>query len=95
MDADPLCIHVNAVPSSPPSPRPLPPRHHPQHQNSNLREELSALLGDVEPGLPWAEEVFGGPPEVRGRRGRAGGGQAEGGEGRAGDASRQTEGRGG
>ncbi|PNW85197.1 hypothetical protein CHLRE_03g175750v5 [Chlamydomonas reinhardtii] len=35
-----------------------------QHQNSNLREELSALLGDVEPGLPWAEEVFGGPPEA-------------------------------
>ncbi|KAG2496262.1 hypothetical protein HYH03_005495 [Edaphochlamys debaryana] len=35
-----------------------------QHQNSNLTEELAALLADIAPGLPWAEEVFGGPPEA-------------------------------
>ncbi len=35
-----------------------------QHQNSNLTEELPLLTRDVGPGLPWAEEVFGGPPEV-------------------------------
>ncbi|KAG2450153.1 hypothetical protein HYH02_000255 [Chlamydomonas schloesseri] len=35
-----------------------------QHQNSNLSEELAPLLADVAPGLPWAEEVFGGPPEA-------------------------------
>ncbi len=36
-----------------------------QHQNSNLTEELGLLLEDIRPGLPWAERVFGGPPEVR------------------------------
>ncbi|GIL42659.1 hypothetical protein Vafri_605 [Volvox africanus] len=35
-----------------------------QHQNSNLSEELGLLLDDIGPGLPWAEEVFGGPPEA-------------------------------
>ncbi|GLI69169.1 hypothetical protein VaNZ11_013738, partial [Volvox africanus] len=35
-----------------------------QHQNSNLSGELGLLLDDIGPGLPWAEEVFGGPPEA-------------------------------
>ncbi|EFJ41711.1 hypothetical protein VOLCADRAFT_107592 [Volvox carteri f. nagariensis] len=35
-----------------------------RHQNSNLSEELGLLLGDIGPGIPWAEEVFGGPPEA-------------------------------
>ncbi|GIL73316.1 hypothetical protein Vretimale_4886 [Volvox reticuliferus] len=35
-----------------------------QHQNSNLCEELGMLLDDIRPGMPWAEEVFGDPPEA-------------------------------
>ena len=26
-----------------------------QHQNSNFTEEFSALMADVEPGIPWAQ----------------------------------------
>ncbi|PNH11941.1 JmjC domain-containing protein E [Tetrabaena socialis] len=37
-----------------------------RHQNSNLSEELGPLLEDIRPGLPWAEAVFGGPPEAGG-----------------------------
>lgn len=36
----------------------------PQHQNSNLSEEFGTLLKDIGPGLPWADDVFGGPPEA-------------------------------
>ena len=36
-------------------------------QNDSLRQELPGLLqnGDVDAELPWANEAFGGPPEVR------------------------------
>jgi jumonji domain-containing protein 7 len=35
-----------------------------QHQNSSLTVEYPALVEDIQPGLPWAEDVFGGPPEA-------------------------------
>jgi len=35
-----------------------------QHQNSNLTEELSALIQDVEPHIPWATEALGVMPEA-------------------------------
>ena len=35
-----------------------------QHQNSSLTVEYPHLINDIRPGLPWAEEVFGGPPEA-------------------------------
>jgi hypothetical protein len=35
-----------------------------QHQNSNLTEELPALLEDVDPELPWASAAFGAAPEA-------------------------------
>ena len=35
-----------------------------QSQDNNLRNELSQLLEDATTGIPFATEVFGGPPEV-------------------------------
>ena len=35
-----------------------------QHQNNSLTEEYPALQADIQPGLQWADRVFGGPPEA-------------------------------
>ncbi len=35
-----------------------------QSQNSSLERELPALAPDIAPGLPWADAVFGAPPEA-------------------------------